>query len=108
VNRGASVPSTDDQTDTETPTSTHTNPSKDWPDDWGPKIVSIVETETTGIDMDAVVVESGVTTAHTATVRLTWTNSGTDPVAVAIDREGNSVESLFGTTLAVTTSGVML
>lgn len=63
----------------------------------GRRSVSVVGTETEGIKVDAEMLESTVTKGHTAKVRLTWTNSGSQKTSVSIGRE--SAEPLTSHTI---------
>lgn len=58
--------------------------------------VTVVGTDTTGIAVEAETLEQSVTRAHTAEVRLTWSNPGTAETSLSIGRE--SAEPLVSKT----------
>lgn len=63
----------------------------------GLRSVSVVGTETKGIEVDVEMLESMVTKDHTAEVRLTWTNSSSQKTSISIGRE--SAEPLSSHTI---------
>lgn len=71
------------------------------------RTVSVVESEATGIDLGVDVLASAVTEVRTATVRLTWTNSGAEPTDVCISR-GSSSELLLSYSTAGARSELVL